>query len=65
MAGVLMKLVWQNISVLSAVKRTFCSIHGPQIDVSNSATVDISVNISDAALMQLIVNETNTSINLA
>lgn len=61
-----MKFVWQNIGMLSAVQKTFCGIHGPQIDICNSATVDISVNISDTALMQLIVNETNNySINLA
>lgn len=38
----------------------------PQIDISDLATVDVSVNISDTDLMQLIVNETNNSyINLA
>jgi hypothetical protein len=43
---VLMKFVWQDISMLSAVQETFCGIHGPQTDVSNSVVVDIFENIS-------------------
>jgi hypothetical protein len=43
------KFVWQDISMLSAVQETFCGIHGPQIDICNSAVVDICENISDSS----------------
>jgi hypothetical protein len=34
-------------------------IHGIQFDISNLDIVGVSENISDTALMQLIINETN------
>jgi hypothetical protein len=43
--------------MFTAVWETFSGMQGPQFDVSDSDTVDIFENISDTALMQLIVNE--------
>jgi hypothetical protein len=48
--------VWHNISTLTAVWETFCGMHGTQFDISNLDIMDIFENISDTALMQLIVN---------
>jgi hypothetical protein len=37
----------------------FCGIHGTQFDLSNLDAVGTFENISDTALLQLMVNETN------
>jgi hypothetical protein len=41
---------------------TFCGIDGTQFGISNLDIVDAFENISDTALMQLIVNETDKHI---
>jgi hypothetical protein len=46
-----------NTDTLSAVQETFCGIHGPQFDIHNLDTVYIFENISDIAIVQVILME--------
>jgi hypothetical protein len=53
------KFVWQNISLFSTSQETFCDVYSPQFNTAELDVMNAFENISDIALVQLIVNETN------
>jgi hypothetical protein len=52
--------VWENIYSFPASQDTFCNVYGPQFYTAELHVVSAFENIFDIALVQLIVDETNT-----
>jgi hypothetical protein len=53
------KFVWQNISPFPTSQETFGDVYGPQFNTAELDVMNTFENISDIALVQLNVNETN------
>jgi hypothetical protein len=59
LAGVSNNFVWENIDSFPTSRETFCNVYGPQFDTAELDVVSVFENISDIALLQLTVDETN------
>jgi hypothetical protein len=61
--GVSNKSVWQNVGLLLSSRETLCDVYDPHFHTAKLVVMSAFENIFDVALVHIIVDETNRSVN--